>query len=388
MGTAKGEGHLAALVWRLRRMCAYVIRLSALPPIGLRGLDCGCFFLPRLGLSSQGPEVRAHHASHCRRNTFHNAPEFARLAIPPDARQTRPAMVVSRDADLFLFVLNRCRHVPGYLDSDVDGKGVGTPDRNRATGSDGPDLVLVAIALFGLSARRYVRSGPVLGCIFRETGFPVRSRDRARRYRSSGPPCPCTAASAAPRALSRCAFGYPWRDSQPRERISPGHGLKRADAPDRTSFLFPFRFRVGHLCWPHRGDHLPFRPRRTSHAFAAQGRDRIGLGTWIGYLKRLGSKGARTCARSPTFTRKLRWRPRVSQSPACTLPPGTATQVIIARASRCYGVPGYQSTLSLRPLSSHRLSRVWLQNPSQKNWRRRLEFWTLNCGPTWTHLVG
>ena len=47
-----------------------------------------------------------------------------------------------------------------------------------------------------------------------------------------------------------------------------------------------------------------------------------------------------------------------------------------------------QSTLSLRPLSSHRLSRVWLQNPSQKNWRRRLEFWTLNCGPTWTRRVG
>src|SRR6516162_4127082 len=80
-------------------------------------------------------------------------------------------MVVSRDADLFLFVLNRCRHVPGHLDSDVDGKGVGTTDRNRATGSNGPDLVLVAIALFGLSARRYVRSWPVLGCIFRRLGF-------------------------------------------------------------------------------------------------------------------------------------------------------------------------------------------------------------------------
>ena len=93
--------------------------------------------------------------------SFYHAPEFARFAVSVDAGQAGCAVVVSRDACLFLLVFYCCRNFSGHPCGDVDSESLGKAAQNVAARSDGTNCVLVAFDLSDFPSWRHGLSKPV-----------------------------------------------------------------------------------------------------------------------------------------------------------------------------------------------------------------------------------
>src|SRR6516162_11673354 len=108
----------------LRGRRNYLIRIFALTPDFVCRLGSDCVLVARLGFPSQREKSRAHYAGHRRCNALHDASELTGLTLPVNAGQTRPAVVVSRDANILLLIVDCSGHRAYYRDRAVDRNGM------------------------------------------------------------------------------------------------------------------------------------------------------------------------------------------------------------------------------------------------------------------------
>ncbi len=169
LGIPPGRGDVAAMERRLRGGGGDAVRVHAVAQRPLRPRDGRDLRRPRLDLPRPRREGRADHAGDCRRHALDHAPELARLPVPADAEHARAAVVVARDADLVLPVVDCRGHRAGDPHRHVDREGLAAPARDHAARLGRADHVLGALRLPRVPPGRHGGSQPARRRLHRQS---------------------------------------------------------------------------------------------------------------------------------------------------------------------------------------------------------------------------